>query len=391
MGHKRGNGEGSISQRRDGTWEARLTLPDGKRKSFYNKSRQVVARRLAGALRDREKGLAIITDERLTVGSWLAQWLENMTPPRLRASTHIRYGYALAHVTRAYGDLRLTRLTAAHLKSLYQTLQRPKSAGGAGLSQTSAHHVHTVLHEALDDAVKLDLLVINPTERVDAPKLRRAPVEPFTAEEVARLLDSARGDRLEALWTVALTTGARQGELLALTWRSIVLDEAQGQMRIAASLAFQGRQDGRSVWKSGPPKTASSKRQIALAPITVETLRAHRKRQLAERLAAGEKWQDRELVFCDEQGGYLNPQSLTRYAWRDALARAGLPYKRFHDCRHGAASFLLAAGVPLKVVSVMLGHTTITITGDTYSHVTPDLTRDAADAMEAFFRQKVGC
>lgn len=118
MSGKRHNGEGSIRQRSDGLWEARLSLPDGRRKSFYDKSRQVVARRLAEALRDRDKGVALIADERLTVAAHCAQWLERMQPPRVRPTTHRRYTQQLAHVARAYGDLRLAKLTAAHLATL---------------------------------------------------------------------------------------------------------------------------------------------------------------------------------------------------------------------------------------------------------------------------------
>jgi integrase len=383
MSKRRGNGEGSITQRPDGIWEGRLTLLDGRRKSFYNKSRQVVARKLAEALRDREKGAAIVTDERLTVAAYLAQWLERMAPPRVRPSTHQRYAQLLAHVTRAYGEQRLTRLTARHLADLYAQLQRPAAEDGAGISATTAHHVHTVLHEALDDAFKLDLIVANPTERVDAPKLRRAPVKPFSSEEAWRLIEAARGERLEALYMLALTSGLRLGELLALTWRQVDLDA--GQLRVVASL----QRVGANRWQVGEPKTESSRRQIALSSLAIEALRAHRARQLAERLALADVWNDHDLVFCDELGGYLNPNSVTRTHFQGLLARAGLPRKRFHDCRHSAASLLLEMGVPMKVVSVMLGHTTIVVTSDIYSHVTPDMQREAAVAMDALFRRHV--
>jgi integrase len=140
VGKKRGNGEGSISQRqRDGLWQASITLSDGQRKYFYGKTRQIVARKLAAATRDRDHGLPLVTDERLTVERYLEQWLERMQPPHVRASTYLRYTSLLAHVIRAYGSLRLTHLTTHHLITLYARLQQPKAAGGAGLSASTAH------------------------------------------------------------------------------------------------------------------------------------------------------------------------------------------------------------------------------------------------------------
>lgn len=382
MVKKRGNGEGSIIQRPDGLWEARLTLTDGRRKSFYNKSRQVVARKLAEALRNREKGAAIITDERLTVVAYLAQWLERMAPPRVRPATHTRYRQQLAHVIRAYGQLRLTRLTAPQVADLYTRLQRPKAEGGGGRSATSVHHVHVVLRQALNAAVKLGVIAANVTDRVDAPRMQRPPIEPFTAQEAQQFVESARSTRLEALYTLAITTGMREGELLALRWKDVNLDA--GALHVVASLQRVGK-----GWQIGQPKTARSRRQVALSPLAVEALRAHRARQLAERMAVADVWQDRGLVFCDEIGDQLSPISVTRTHYQGLLRRAGLPRRRFHDLRHTAATLMFSQGVHPKVVSEMLGHATIAITLDIYSHALPDMQREAAGAMDALFRQVV--
>jgi hypothetical protein len=138
MTKRRGHGEGSIRQRPDGLWEARLSLPDGRRKSFYDKSRQVVAKRLSEALRDRDKGAMVIADERLTVERYLADWLERMQPPRIRPSTHRRYGQQMAHVIRAYGDLRLTRLTASHLATC-RAARGARRCATAGVSHVQCH------------------------------------------------------------------------------------------------------------------------------------------------------------------------------------------------------------------------------------------------------------
>lgn len=393
MSKKRGNGEGSIVQRPDGVWEARLTLSGGRRKSFYSKSRQTVARKLAEALRDRERGLSLITDERLTVAAYLASWLERMAPPRVRPSTHRGYVTALAHVTAAYGELRLTRLTAAHLADLYASLQRPPAPpdssqpdkgvkrSGRALSATTVHLTHVVLRKALADAVKLDLLASNVTDRVDAPRPRRPPVEPLSPDEARRFLEAARGERLEALYTLAITSGMRLGELLALTWRAVDLEA--GSLQVIGTL----QRGANKAWEIAPPKTSHSRRQIALTPLAVDALRAHRARQRAERLALGDVWVDRDLVFCDELGGFLNGTVIERYAYQRVLTRAGLPHKTFHSLRHTAATLLLGQRVHPKVVSEMLGHATIGITLDLYSHALPDMQREAAGALESVFRR----
>ncbi|HEX2350830.1 MAG TPA: hypothetical protein VHI51_20535, partial [Ktedonobacterales bacterium] len=292
---KAGNGEGSISQRigqdgKPGVWQSRISLPDGRRKTFYGKTRQEVARKLAAARRDRDRGLPIVTDERATVEKHLTDWLARMKPPRVRASTHLRYTGLLAHVIRAYGRQRLTHLTARQLTTLYATLQQSKGDCGAGLSASTVHHIHTVLHEALDDAVRLDLAPINVCDRVDSPKLRRAKMEPYTRAEATRLLEAARDDRLEALYALAITTGMRLGELLALTWRQVDLTSLDGaSLKVEATTT----RDAEARWQVGEPKTASSRRRIDLIPRARLALLRHQTRQHAEQaalLAAGGAW-----------------------------------------------------------------------------------------------------
>lgn len=383
MHTRRGNGEGSISQRRDGRWEAKITLPTGQRKCFYGKTQAEVRRKLTEARRNLDTGAGVIADERLTVTGYLEQWRERMRPPRVRFSTYTRYTQLLGYVIRDYGARRLIDLTPSQVATLYQRVQRPKAEGGAGISATTAHHLHVVLHKALGDAVKLGLLTANVTDRVDAPKLRRAPIQPLTAVESRRLLEAAQGDRLEALYVLALTTGMRLGELLALTWRHVDLETRK--LQVVASL-----QRAEKGWKPGEPKTTRSRRQIALSPMAVEALRARRTAQLAERLAAGSAWQHADLVFATAVGTAFDPVNINRVEYRRVLAKAGLPLRRFHDLRHTAATLMLLGNVPAKVVSERLGHAAIAITLDIYSHVLPDMQRDAADVVEAILRSSIG-
>ncbi len=390
VGKKRGNSEGGLSQRKsDGLWQASLTLPDGRRKYLYGKTRQIAARKLAAATHDRDRGLPLVTDERLTVEQYLTQWLERMKPPRIRASTHLRYTSLLAHVIKAYGHLRLTRLTASHLSALYAQLQQSEAEGGAGLSASTAHHVHTVLHQALDEAMKLDLTPLNVAERVTAPKLRRGVVDPYTRDEVNRLLEAARGDRLEALYVLAVTTGMRLGELLALTWRQVDLQvdlEAADRAALRIVATTQRNVDGK--WTVGEPKTHASRRRIGLTPLARQALLRHRELQCAERnaiiAAQGARiWQDSDLVFTNIIGGLLDEGNVCKQSYMPLLRRAGLPYRSPHTLRHTCATLLLADGVPLHKVSALLGHASISITADFYGHLArSDYERDTSQSME---------
>lgn len=390
MGKKRGNGEGSISQRQsDGIWQASMTLPNGKRKYLYGKTRQIVARKLAAATRDRDHGLPLVTDERLTVERYLTQWLERMQPPRIRASTHLRYTSLLSHVIRAHGPLRLTHLTAQHLSTLYARLQQAEVNGGAGLSASTVHHVHTVLHGALDDALKLDLIPINVTERVDAPKLRSAVVDPYTREEANQLLEAARGDRLEALYALAITTGMRLGELLALSWRQVDVTATIGaSLRVVATT----QRDANGAWTIGEPKTYASRRQIGLTPVATRALLRHQARQRAEQEAQSNTGINRpmrygDLVFTDTVGGLLDEGNVSKRSYMPLLQRAGLPYRRFHTLRHTCATLLLADGVSLHKVSALLGHASISITADLYGHLAKsDYQQDTSESMARLIR-----
>ena len=193
--------------------------------------------------------------------------------------------------------------------------------------------------------------------------------------EARRLLEAARGDRLQALYELAIATGLRQGELLALRWSDLDLDAAV--LRVERTL-----QRTKNGLRFGPPKTKSSRRSVALPTRTVRGLRAHRARQAEERIAIGAAWLDGALVFTTERGSPIEASNLRRRSFQPLLIRAGLESIRFHDLRHTAATLMLEQGIHPKVVSEMLGHSRISTTLDLYSHVTPSLQRGAAIAMD---------
>lgn len=368
---RRGNNEGTIKRRSDGRWEARLTLPDGKRKSLYGKTRQEVARLLAAATRERDRGALIASDERQTFATFLSGWLQRVQPT-VRPRTWNRYRELLAHATDRLGGAALGKLTAAQVEHLYAHLLQQE-----GLSSTTVHHLHTVLHHALSDALRKGLVAHNVCTLVDAPRMRRHRAAPLSPGQAQTLLATAahEGVRLEALYVLALTTGMRQGELLALHWADMDLD--------AAALHVRGTlQRSRGALTVAEPKTAHSRRRVALTGLAVAALRTHRARQLEERLLLGPEWEDHDLVFCRLDGRPLDGTNLLRTDFYPLLERAGLPRVRFHDLRHSAATLLLAQGIHPKIVSELLGHTTIRVTMDIYSHVLPDMQREAVAAME---------
>jgi integrase len=369
MAKKHGNGEGSIRQRPDGLWEARATLPDGHRRSIYGKTRAEVASKLTAILRDRDQGVPILRNGRQTVGAWTAGWLERVKPT-IRLSTWTRYGQLLAHVHAKLGRVALARLTPEQVEGLYATLMEQ------GLSSTTVHHLHTVLHHALADALRKGAVARNVSELVNVPQIRRHQMHAMTREQAQRFLEAAKGDRHEALYVLALSTGMRQGELLALRWQDIDLDAATLQVRASVRRQHDG-------FTFTEPKTRQSRRKIILSPPGIGALRAHRTRQVAARLAAGPAWIEQGLVFCDATGGPLDGTNLARAPFRAVLKAAGLPQMRFHDLRHTAATLMLLQGVPVKIVSEMLGHASVAITLDVYSHVLPSMQADAAAAMAA--------
>lgn len=392
---RRGNGEGTITRRVDGRWEAKMSLADGRRKAFYGKTRAEVAAKLNAALRDRAQGVPVARDARQTVAQWLATWLE-LVKPKIKAQTYRRYEQVVrVHLAPpdALGRIRLAHLTPQDVQALYAAkLQEPRPGGGRNLSPLTVRRIHSVLHAALASAVRFDLVARNVTELVEVPRAPQQDLSVLTLEQAHTLLDAAAGDRLEALYVLALTTGARQGELLALTWDDLDLDQEPATLHIRATLEALPYQQPRRV----APKTAAGRRVLRLPPVAVRALRAHRMRQLEERLAAGPHWRGGgggeargtgaseapEYVFCNEIGEPLDGVSVTRTRFYGLLARAGLPHIRFHDLRHTAATLLFLAQVHPKATSGQLGHSTIGITMDTYTHDSEAARGQIADVME---------
>jgi integrase len=370
---RRDRGDGAIFQRADGRWVARLRDSAGRTRYLYAKDRAQAKQRLAEAQAVVHVGQPL-TDQRLTFGRYLLDWVAGLgagVKPRTVAyyETYVRRHLLPSDLAQKP----LARLDPVDLRRLYATKL------SSGLSSTSVHHIHAVIHVALQRAVDDGVLGRNVAAlvgRSNRPKVRHVEMSTIAdGDQPRRFLQAAKGERLEALLVLAITTGMRRGELLALRWKDVDLDRAV----LAVTGSLQG--ESRPTLNIATPKSGKS-RSVALGTVAVDALREHRKRQAQEQLLVGGEWRDLGLVFSTEFGDFLSPTTL-RLALRRTLMRAGLPTIRFHDLRHSAATLMLSRGVHPKMASEMLGHSTIAITLDLYSHVTANMQRQAADAIDA--------
>jgi len=366
---RRGNGEGSFYKRKNGTWAAAMSLPDGRRKFYYGNTRDEVRRKLAAAVHAQDTGA--FTDARgVTVGGFLDQWLADVVKPSVRQWTYMGYEvHVRLHIKPALGRVTLDRLTPMQVQALLNAKLKE------GLSAKSVRGVRATLRTALNQAVRWGMISRNAATAVELPKTRRYDIQPLTPAEARTFIDSIRGDRLEALYSVALTMGLRQGEALGLRWSDVDLE--MGYLRITKQLQ---RVDG--TLQRVELKTDRSRRTLVLPASINKGLMDHRSRQIEERAAAGEEWKESGFVFTTPEGLPLEGTTVSRHFHRH-LDRASLAQRRFHDLRHSCATLLLVQGVSPRVVMEVLGHSEIAMTMNTYTHVIPELRRDAADRMEA--------
>ena len=276
------------------------------------------------------------------------------------------------HLIPAFGNIPVQKLTPDKIRAFYRQKidegSKPRTVGV----------LHAVLRWALSDAVKQGLVARNVATLVTPPRIDRYDAQTLTIEQAEKLLEAARGSRLDALLILALTTGMRRGELLALRWEDVDFNQSLVSVhRTMARVAGYG-------YVEGEPKTRSSRRRIVLPVVALEALREHRKCQEQTKMEAGDKWQDKELVFIDRYGGFFSPDMVLR-RFGILLREVGLPHMRFHDLRHSAATMLLVAGVHPKVVQERLGHSTVAMTLDVYSHVLPSMQQEPAGKIDDLF------
>lgn len=293
----------------------------------------------------------------------------------VRPSTVRNYTQMVDHLLPRLGALRLDAVTPAHLNAVYaELLTSGRADGKGGLSATTVHQVHVVAHRMLKDAVRWGLLGRNVADAADPPRPRRVEMNVWSPEELRTFLTNVTHERLYPLFVLAATTGMRRGELVGLTWDDIDLDT--GRLRISRAIVVV-----RHEVIESEPKTARSRRSVALDPGTVAVLRRWRKAQLEERMVMGSGWRDdRGFVFTWPDGSTVHPSVVSRTFTR-LVKKHKLPKLSFHGLRHSAATAALVGGVSPKVVSDRLGHSTVSITLDIYSHVLPAMDEHAASVI----------
>ena len=376
-------------RRRGNSWLVTVELgresTTGKRRRAYMtaSTKREAVREEAKLRHEADTGLDL-EPTKITVAQYIGRWLAAVRP-NLAPSTYKRYEGLMGHqVIPHIGATPLSKLRPLHVQQLYARLQTEGRADGkGGLSPRTLLHVHRVLSEALRQAVRWQITSRNVCEAVEAPQARGKEIRALTPEETRRLLevgqeeDSVLGDAV----ILAVHSGLRLGEMLALQWENVDLE--QGRITVRRTLQYM---PGAGL-DFREPKTNRANRTVPLGRAALDSLRRLRHRQLEERLAVGPEYDDRGLVFSDPLGRPIPPYRLSQRfaAW---VRRSGLAPMRFHDMRHTHASLLLARGVHPKVVSERLGHASIAITLDTYSHVLPTLQDEAARDLDAWLSQR---
>jgi integrase len=370
---RRGRGEGSVYQRKDGTWCASVsagysTAGKRRRRIPYADTKQEVMRKIRAV---QQSGL--IETSRLTVGQFLETWLTGTVENTVAPTTALRYGQVVRlHVSPHIGSLRLAAIQPIHVQQLYEAQAK------AGASLRNQQMSGLVLQKALKAAVRLRLIQHNPCVDVDKPRPTREEMQVWDLAQATRFLKATEADRLHAMYVLALMTGTRQGELFGLEWPDVDWEGSAVTVRRTLE-EISGR------LRTKEPKTRAGTRRIDLPQVAVDALRAHQRAMLAEGHIAGP-------IFCDREGNHLRKSNVVRRSFKPAIDRANqeeglapIPSIRFHDLRHTAATLLLLQGVHPKVVSERLGHASVEITLNTYSHVLPTMQKEAAEKLNRLF------
>ncbi len=385
---RRGHGEGTIFQRKDGRWCSQITTgTDSKtgkpiRKTFYGKTRQEVAEKLAKSLVEVQAG-TFIEPATCTLGEWLDRWMIQYKKGELKRSTYESYERLIrTHIKPILGNIPLAKLQPHMLQGFYnEKLESGRLDGKeGGLSTRMVRYFHAIIRQALQQAVREGILPRNIADATSPPVIRNKQMRPLTEDELLKFFEAAKEDRLFPAFVLVATTGLRRGELCGLKWDCVDLEEGVLITRRQLLILDDG------LHLEEDTKSKRGRRRITLTDDAVRELKAHRARQAEEQLLLGEAYQKNSLVFCKANGTKIDPREFTKRFQR-ILEESGLPRVRLHDLRHTHASLLLARGVHPKIVQERLGHSSITMTLDLYSHMTPGLDEAAAATLNGLLKK----
>lgn len=347
----------------------------GKRKQQWMSvkgTKKEAERKLAELLHQLDNG-TFIRPNKITLTEFLERWLQDYAWPNLAPRTAEGYEHIIRrHLIPGLGKTVLIQLKPEQLQSYYsEKLANGRCDGKGGLSPKTVRHHHVTLHDALQSAVKWGLLTRNPADAVDAPRFQRSEMHTLSEDEMHVFLEAAKATIYYELFYIALYTGMRRSELLALRWLDVDLLLCQ----VSVTRSLHHLRDGSFVFRQ--PKTAKGRRMIALPPSASLLLKQYKEQQIVQRIVLGTTLKDDDLVFCQEGGKPLLPDTVT-HVWAKLVHRIGLKHIRLHDARHTHASLMLKQGIHPKIVQERLGHSSIQVTLDTYSHVAPGLQEAAA-------------
>jgi integrase len=368
---KRTKGEGSVYTRKDGRSVA-ATMYEGKRIAKYGATKTEARQKLDAYLTELRSGRATLSPKQ-TVEQYLTNWLENSRRLKIEPPTLRKYrGILRVHLFPAFGHVQLDRLTSDRVQALYvDMLDR-------GYSPAMIGDVHDVLNSALKEAIAHEVLSRNPCENVTLPKKKQREPYVLTIEQCKLLVAAARGCRLWFMILVALTTGAREGELLALHWSDIDLNNLRVHIRRSVA-----QHKGKGLVEK-EPKTKSGVRKAILAQVVVNAI-PEQHAYIDEIRAIAPKWSSLDLVLPNKYGTHIQPDRVM-IEFRRVLAAAGLPLEmHFHDLRHSFATLLFAAGVNPKIAQEALGHSAMSITLSLYGDVLPDMQEETGRLMNKLF------
>lgn len=374
MTKRREKGDGSIYQREsDGRYYAYARLPDGKKKYVTDKTRSGVSKKL----KELQKSIAagtLITARPETVESYLWAWLERKT--RLKETTYHNYKNAILLSCVHIGTIKLTKLTGDDLQKMYTIMQ-------TRLAPSTIRGIHKVLRTAFKDAVKRKKLSVSPCADVEQPEDSTEEATALTADQCMQLVSTARNTNLDCLITFTLATALRRGELLGLRWSDIDLTEKTVKVQRTASY-LPDKQTGKWRYVETTPKSKAGKRTIPLADFALVALKAHKIKQLEQRLIAGLSWKDNDLVFPGQTGKHI-PISTLQDQFKKIVVRSGVPDIRIHELRHSSATMLLKMGVDMKIIQKILGHSNYATTANIYGHVLIDMQEGAIEKLDDLF------
>ena len=377
---KRGQGEGTISKREDGTWWARITLGKDengkqKRKAFYGKTRKEVQEKLTAALNDVNND-GYIEPSKMTVAQWMEIWLKEYKYRNIKQSTHYKiFIHNRKYITPQLGQYKLTELRSEMIQGFFNTMRE------AGSTPGTIKGYYVTINSAMKQAVMNGLISHNPVTNTVIPPIVHEQARVLTPEEQERFVIAAKNSSLGEALIFVLGTGLRAGELLALTWDDVDFDKKMLYVTKTQTIARDWYNDSSETVGIGSPKTKSSNRQIPLMPSMLALLQAYRGKQNEMKILLGGTYQDSNLIFCSATGVRLTSSNLSRIS-RNVGIKAGIYGIHTHCLRHTFATRGLENGVELRVMQDLLGHSSINMTANLYTHVLPDKKMDSILKLE---------